>query len=398
MATNGALGRKLRMGIVGGGQGSFIGRVHVTAAVLDNRAALVAGALSSDPARAKASAADYDIAPERAYGSYQDLFQRERALPSDQRIDFVSITTPNHMHFPVAKAAVEAGFHVVCDKPLTLTLSEAEELAKIVQASNVVFAVSHNYTGYPLVRQAREMILSGELGEIQAIRSNYIQGWLRTRLESEGQKQAAWRTDPKKSGAAGAFGDIGTHAYNLGRSMTGLLPEKISANLKIYEPQRSLDDYGHAVIRYENGALGTVTASQISHGRENDLRIEIDGTLASLEWHQENPNQLFVRRNGHAHQIYTRDPNAPFMNASGKAACRLPSGHPEAFFEAFANVYRSAYDAMELAITGQPFERTNTIYPNICDGVEGMYFIEQSVASSRADGAWLPLRHPLARR
>jgi hypothetical protein len=398
MPTNGTLGRKLRMGIVGGGQGSFIGRVHVTAAVLDNRAELVAGAFSSDAARSTASAADYAVDPARAYGSYEELFSKEKALPADRRIDFVSITTPNHMHFPVAKAAVEAGFNVICDKPLTLTLAEAEALAEIVKKSNVVFAVSHNYTGYPLVRQAREMILSGELGDIQAIRAEYIQGWLRTRLEAEGQKQAAWRTDPKKSGAAGAFGDIGTHAYNLGRYMTGLLPEKISANLKIFEPSRALDDYGHAVIRYENGALGTVTASQISHGRENDVRIEIDGTRASLEWHQENPNQLFVRKNGSPHQIYTRDPNAPFMNASGKAACRLPSGHPEAFFEAFANIYRAAYDAMEQAATNQKFERTNTIYPNIHDGVEGMYFIEQSVASSKADGAWLPLKHPLARR
>jgi predicted dehydrogenase len=398
MATNGALGRKLRMGIVGGGQGSFIGRVHVTAAVLDNRAALVAGALSSDAARSKASAADYDIDPTRAYASYQEMFDRERALPADRRIDFVTIATPNHMHFPVAKAAVEAGLHVVCDKPLTLTLAEAEELAKLVAASKSVFVVTHNYTGYPLVRQAREMILGGDLGEIQAIRAEYIQGWLRTRLESEGQKQAAWRTDPKRSGAAGCFGDIGTHAYNLGRYMTGLLPEKISANLKIFVPGRPLDDYGHAVIRYENGGLGTVTASQISHGRENDVRIQVDGTLGSLEWHQEEPNKMIVRRNGQPHAIYTRDPNAPFMNASGKAACRLPSGHPEAFFEAFANVYRGGFDAMEQAITGGGFERTNTIYPNIHDGVEGMFFIEQAVASSKADGAWLPLKHPLARR
>jgi predicted dehydrogenase len=398
MATNGALGRKLRMGIVGGGQGSFIGRVHVTAAVLDNRAELVAGAFSSDPARSKASAADYAVDPRRAYGSYEEMFAKERSLPVGERIDFVSITTPNHMHFPVAKAALEAGFHVICDKPLTLTLAEAEALATIVAQAPGVFAVTHNYTGYPLVRQAREMILSGELGDIQAIRAEYIQGWLRTRLEAEGQKQAAWRTDPKKSGAAGAFGDIGTHAYNLGRYMTGILPETISANLRVFEPGRALDDYGHAVIRYQNGALGTVTASQISHGRENDVRIEIDGTLASLEWHQEEPNKLFVRRNGHPHAIYTRDPNAPFMNAMGKAACRLPSGHPEAFFEAFANVYRAAYDAMELATTGRPFERTNTVYPNVHDGVEGMYFIEQSVASSKADGAWLPLKHPLARR
>jgi len=398
MATNGGLGRKLRMGIVGGGQGSFIGRVHVTAAVLDNRAALVAGAFSSDAARSKASAGDYDVPESRAYGSYQEMLDRERALPAGERIDFVTIATPNHMHYPVAKAAVEAGFHVVCDKPLTLTLAEAEDLAKVVAGSKGVFVVTHNYTGYPLVRQAREMILAGELGEIQAIRAEYIQGWLRTRLESEGQKQAAWRTDPTKSGAAGCFGDIGTHAYNLGRFMTGLLPEAISANLKVFVPGRSLDDYGHAVIRYENGALGTVTASQISHGRENDLRIQIDGTLGSLEWHQEEPNKMTVRHNGKPHYLYTRDPNAPFTNDAGKAACRLPSGHPEAFFEAFANVYRAGFDAMAQAATGAVIEKKDTVYPNIYDGVEGMYFIEQSVASSQAGGGWLPLKHPLARR
>jgi predicted dehydrogenase len=358
----------------------------------------VAGAFSSDAARSKASAADYAVAERRAYGSFAEMFAAERALPEGERIDFVSIATPNHMHFPVAKAALAAGFHVVCDKPLTLTLAEAEELAKLVAASKQVFVVTHNYTGYPLVRQAREMILAGELGEIQAIRAEYIQGWLRTRLESEGQKQAAWRTDPTKSGAAGCFGDIGTHAYNLGRYMTGLIPEKIAANLKIFVPDRPLDDYGHAVIRYQGGALGTVTASQISHGRENDLRIQIDGTLGSLEWHQEEPNKMLVRHNGKPHYVYTRDPNAPFTNEAGKAACRLPSGHPEAFFEAFANVYRAGFDAMELALTGRPFETVDTIYPNVRDGVEGMHFIEQAVASSKADGAWKPLAHPLARR
>jgi predicted dehydrogenase len=398
MPTNGALNRKLRMALVGGGQGSFIGRVHATAAVLDNRAALVAGALSSNAERAKASAPDYDIPASRAYGSYQELLESELKLPADQRIDFLSIATPNHAHFEVAKAAVEAGFNVICDKPMTFDLAQAEALGEVVDKADVVFAVSHNYTGYPLVRQARQMILSGELGEINAVRAFYIQGWLRTRLEAEEQKQAAWRTDPKRSGAAGCFGDIATHAYNLGRYMTGLLPETISCNLKIFEPGRKLDDYGHAVVRYENGALGTVTASQITHGRENDLFIEIDGTKGSLQWRQENPNEMIVRRNGHPHAIYTRDPNAPFMNDSGKEACRLPSGHPEAFFEAFANVYRAAYDAMIDRASGKKVERVNTIYPNVNDGVEGMYFIQQCVASSTENGAWLPLRHKRARK
>jgi len=398
MPTNGDLNRKLRMALVGGGQGAFIGRVHATAAVLDNRAALVAGALSSNPEKAKASAPDYDIPEDRAYGSYQELIEKELALPADKRIDFLSIATPNHTHFPIAKAAIEAGFNVICDKPLTFTLAEAEELAKIVEKSNVVFAVSHNYTGYPLVRHARAMIAAGELGEIQAIRSNYIQGWLRTRLEASDQKQAAWRTDPSKSGVAGCFGDIATHAYNLGRYMTGLLPAEISCNLKIFESGRQLDDYGHAVIRYQNGAMGTVTASQISHGRENDLFIEIDGTLGALSWRQEEPNVMTIRRNGQPHALYTRDPNAPFMNEAGKSACRLPSGHPEAFFEAFGNVYRSAYDDMVKRALGQPFEKVNTVYPNVQDGTEGMFFIEQCVASSKQNGAWVPFKHPLARK
>lgn len=395
--TNGSLNRKLNMALVGGGQGSFIGRVHATAAVLDNRAALVAGALSSNPERAKSSAPSYDIADSRAYTSYAELFAEENKLPVGERVDFVSIATPNHTHFEIAKAAVEAGFNVICDKPMTFDMAQAEELVKVVEDSGVVFAVSHNYTGYPLIRMAREMILNGELGEIQAIRSNYIQGWLRTQLEAEDQKQAAWRTDPAKSGAAGAFGDIGTHAYNLGRYMTGLMPAEISCNLKIFVDGRALDDYGHAVVRYENGALGTVTASQISHGRENDVTIEIDGTKGALQWRQENPNEMIVRKNGSPHQIYTRDPNAPFMNASGAAACRLPSGHPEAFFEAFANVYRSAYDAMVQRAAGGDVENKNTVYPNVYDGAEGMYFIQQCVASSSENGAWLPAKFEGAR-
>jgi len=398
MATNNDLNRKLRMALVGGGQGSFIGRVHCTAAVLDNRAALVAGALSSDPARAKASAPDYDIPANRAYGSYQELIESELNLPADERIDFISIATPNFTHFEIAKAAVEAGFNVICDKPMTFDLAQAEELATTVDQSNVVFAVSHNYTGYPLVRQAREMILNGELGEIQAVRSNYIQGWLRTRLETDEQKQAAWRTDPAKSGAAGCFGDIATHAYNLGRYMTGLLPAEISCHLKTFEEGRQLDDYGTAIIRYDNGGLGTVTASQISHGRENDLSIEIDGTLGAIQWRQEEPNQLVVRANGQPLKIYTRDPNAPFMNEAGASACRLPSGHPEAFFEAFANVYRSAFDTMIDRAMDREYERRDTVFPNVHDGVEGMYFIQQCVASSAENGAWLPLKHERARR
>jgi predicted dehydrogenase len=397
MGVNSPLNRKLRMGLVGGGRGAFIGRVHATAAILDNRATLVAGALSADPQKAKESAPDYDIPPDRAYGSFQEMIERESKLPPDQRIDFVAIATPNHTHFEIAKAAIQAGFNVVCDKPMTFDLAQAEELVRLVEQHQVVFALTHNYTGYPLVRHARQMILNGELGEIQAIRAFYIQGWLRSRLELSDQKQASWRTDPARSGAAGCFGDIATHAFNLARYMTGLIPAEISAHLKTFEPGRLLDDYGTAVIRFQNGALGTVTASQISHGRENDLFIEIDGTKGSLQWRQEEPNAMIVRRNGEPHKIYSRDPNAPYINEAGKAACRLPSGHPEAFFEAFANIYRAAYDDMVRRATGQPFERVNTIYPNVYDGAEGMYFIQQAVLSSRENGNWLPLHYQKAR-
>ena len=395
MPTNPPLNRKLRMGLVGGGQGAFIGRVHATAAVLDNRAALVAGALSSDPAKAKASAPDYDIPADRAYGSYKEMAEAEGKRPD--KVDFVSVATPNHTHYEIAKTFAEAGFNVICDKPLTFDLAQAEDLLKVVEKTGVVFAVTHNYTGYPLVRQAREMVLNGELGEINAVRSAYIQGWLRTRLEASDQKQAKWRTDPKQSGAAGAFGDIGTHAYNLGRYITGLQPKEISCLLKAFEPGRQLDDYGVAAVRFENGALGTVTASQISHGRENDLSIEVDGTKAALEWHQEEPNKLIVRKNGEPHKIYTRN-GGPYLGAAHAASVRLPSGHPEAFFEAFANVYTTAYDAMVKRAAGEKVEPVNTVYPNVYDGVEGMLFITQCVASSKEDGKWVPFRHPKSRK
>ncbi|MFO0930324.1 MAG: Gfo/Idh/MocA family oxidoreductase [Gemmataceae bacterium] len=399
MALNAPLNRKLRMGLAGGGQGSFIGRVHSIAACMDHRAALVAGALSSDPAKSKASAEDYGIAPTRAYGSYKEMVEAEKKLPESERIDFISIATPNHTHYEIAKAFAEAGFNVMCDKPLTFDLGQAEELATVARKSGVVFGVTHNYTGYPMVRQAREMVRAGEIGEVNAVRAFYIQGWLRTRQERGGmlEKQAAWRTDPKKSGAAGGLGDIGTHAYNLGRFITGLIPEQVSCLLKTYVPGRELDDYGTAVIRYGNGALGTVIQSQISHGRENDLWIEIDGTKGSLEWHQEDPNKLIMRVNGEPHRIYSRDPNAPYLVASAKAGCRLPSGHPEAFFEAFANIYNAAFDDMAARAAGKKVDTANSLYPNVADGVDGMNFITQCVHSAAEDGAWKPLKHPLCR-
>ena len=398
MTTNGKLQRKLRMGLVGGGRGAFIGRIHCIAAVLDNRAELVAGALSSDPARAKESAADYDIAADRAYGSYAEMIAAEASRRDDAGIDFISIATPNHTHYDIAKEAIEAGLNVLCDKPMTLNLAQAEELARLVERSGVVFVLTHNYTGYPLVRQAREMVLSGELGEIQAVRVQYLQGQRLARRQEPESRRAAWRADPAKAGAAGCFGDIGTHAFNLARYMTGLLPESIACNLKTFSQGRTLDDYGHAVVRFENGALGTLTASQVSHGRENDLAIAIDGSKGALQWRQEKPDHMLLRVSSKPHQVYFRHPKADFACPTHKAGCRIPPGHPEGYLEAFANIYCDAFDAMARRATGEPFECVNTVYPNVRDGVEGMYFIDQCVASHQQGGAWLPLKHSLARR
>jgi predicted dehydrogenase len=384
------------MGLIGGGQGAFIGRVHATAAIMDGLAELVAGALSSTPEKSKASAPDYDIKPSRAYGSYQEMVEKESKLPTDQRIDFVTVATPNHTHFEIARAFADAGFNVMCDKPLTFDLAQAEQLADVVKNTGIVFAVTHNYTGYPLVRQARDMVLSGELGQINAVRSFYIQGWLRTRLEKDNQKQAGWRTDPKRSGAAGCFGDIGTHAYNLQRFVTGLKPEKISCTLKTFESGRELDDYGAAILEYQNVALGTVTASQISHGRENDLWIEIDGTKGALEWHQEEPNRMLYRVNGQPHRLYTRA-GGPYLGETANQSSRLPSGHPEAFLEAFANIYRAAYKDMVARASGKKIDDSKSLYPNVADGVDGMNFIARCVQSSKEGGSWVTLNHPLCR-
>lgn len=398
MSTNGTLNRKLRLGLVGGGRGAFIGRVHATGAVMDNRAALVAGALSADPVKAKESAPDYDIAENRAYGSYQEMMETESALPTDQRIDLVAVTTPNHTHFDIAKLAVRAGFDVVCDKPMTFNLAEAHELATLVDNSNVIFGLTHTYTGYPIVRQIRDMVLGGDIGDVNAIRTCYTQGWLRNRIELEDQKQAAWRMDPTKSGAAGCFGDIGVHAFNLARYTTGVLPQSLSCQLRSYESGRQLDDYGTAIIKMDNDALCTLSASQISHGRENDISIEIDGTKGSILWEQGDPNRMELRCNGQPLKVYTRDPNSPHTSPTAAASCRLPSGHPEGWLEAFGNIYGGVYEAIVQRAEGKKIDRLNTIYPNVHDGVEGMMFIEQCVASSKEDGAWLPVRYEKARR
>ena len=390
-AINAPLNRKLRMALIGGGGNGFIGRVHATAGTLDQRAELVAGVLSSDPDKSRSYGPGFGLAADRTYGSYQDLLAGENARSEKERIDFVSIATPNDTHFPIAKAALEAGFHVICDKPLTTRLEDAHALESLVQETGSVFAVTHNYTGYPLIRQAREMIKQGELGTIQAVRAHYLQGWLWGLPPDTTPTRGAWKADPQRAGPSGALADIGTHAYQLIRYTTGLLPEQVSAHLQSLRPDRTLDDYGHVLVRFADSVLGSVTVSQITHGRLNDLTLEIDGSLASLAWRQETPNELIVRRFGQPVQVYERNPNADFTHAVANAACRLPAGHPEAFFEAFANVYRSSYDQMIAHATGQTLDPRDTIFPNVYDGIEGVEFIEQCVASSADNGAWQPL-------
>lgn len=391
MSINSPLNRKLRMGLIGGGGNAFIGRVHAVAATLDGRAELVAGALSSDPIKARDAAPDFGIQADRAYGSYQELIDSELQLPADQRIDFISIATPNYTHFEIAKAALDAGFNVVCDKPMTTEIGHAEQLVSLVERSGVVFALMHNYAGYPLVRQARAMIQSGEIGEIQAVRANYITGSLRRMVPGELPTRGVWKTDPAKTGPSGTMGDIGIHAYHLIRYTTGLCPVEVSCNLKTLHPVRPLDDYGHASIRFRDNALGMITVSQVTHGRLNDFSLEIDGTTGSLVWRQEEPNELILRRYGAPVQIYERNPRAEWTSDACHSASRLPGGHPEGFLEAFANIYQDSFDDMARRASGVAIHGRGTVYPNVYDGVEGVAFVQRCVTSSRENGAWQPL-------
>jgi predicted dehydrogenase len=388
---NPPLGRKLRLGLVGGGTG-FIGKVHVHAALMDHRAVLAAGALSSDPVRARVLAPAFDLPAERAYGSYQEMVTAELRLPADKRIDFVSIATPNDTHFDIARAFVEAGFNVICDKPMTLDLAQAKELTRIVERAGVVFAVTHSYTGYPLVRQARDMVAGGMVGQMNAVRVNYLQASLYRQRSPEQQRRFAWKTDPARAGPSGCFGDIGIHAYNMIRYVTGLVPDQLACHLRAFHPDSRIDDYGTALLRFQDGALGTITASRVSHGRENDLWFEIDGTDGSLEWHQEEPNKMWFKVNGQPHRLYTRDPLAPYASENCVRSCRIPAGHPEGFLEAFANLYQAVYDDISARACGRDWPTNPGIYPGIADGLDGMNFVAGCVASAQRAGAWVSLR------
>ncbi len=374
--------RRLRLGMVGGGQGAFIGGVHRMVARLDDRYELVAGALSSDPERAKASAAELHISADRAYGDYAEMVRAEQAR--EDRIDVVSIVTPNHMHFAPAKAFLEAGFHVICDKPMTLTSAEARDLVSIVEGSGKVFALTHNYTGYPMVRQARQMIADGALGEIRVVQVEYPQDWLSTKLEDSGQKQAEWRTDPNRSGVGGCIGDIGTHAYNLAGFVTGLQASELCAELTTFVEGRALDDNAQILLRYTNGARGTLWSSQVAPGNENGLRIRVYGETAGLEWSQENPNYLTHSPLGQQPRLITR--GGPDVLPVAEAAARIPAGHPEGYLEGFANIYN---DVADLITSGGSIG--DTLIPDVRDGLAGLDFIETAVASSQQGAVWKKL-------
>lgn len=381
--------KKLRMGLIGGGGAGFIGKVHVTAATLDRQAELVGGAFSSNPERSKASADEFCVDPDRAYGSFQELFDTELQKREDERIQFVSIATPNFTHAPIACAAMQAGFHVVCDKPMTTNLQDAQRMVDTVADTGRVFALTHNYSGYPLMRQARDMIAAGELGEIIAVRAQYVQGWMHGMEPDAKQDRGAWKSDPDKNGRAGSLGDVGTHAFHLLSFVTGLTPDSLLSRMNSYSNHHELDDYGHALIRFDQGATGMVTWSQVTHGRLNDLEIEIDGSNGALTWRQEEPNSLYVRSLGQPLKVYERNPHVDFATANAKAACRIPGGHPEAFFEAFANVYRDAFADMRRLNAGESIS-PDSLYPTVKDGYDGVRFMDRCLTSHSQDSQWQP--------
>lgn len=382
------IGRKLRYGMVGGGRGAFIGAVHRIAAQLDGQAELVAGAFSSDPQRSRDSAADLFVAAERAYGSYQDMAVAEAALPSSERLDFVVIVTPNDQHFPAATLFLEHGFNVVCDKPVTLTLAEARALRDTVARSGKVFVLTHNYTGNAMVKQARALVQGGALGTLRKVVVEYSQGWLARDIESSGHKQASWRTDPARSGAAGCLGDIGVHAENLARYVTGLRITELCAELTTFVPGRRLEDDGNLLLRFEGGARGVLHSSQIAVGEENNLILRVYGSEASLEWQQEHPNELIVKYPDHPREILRRGNG--YVGEAAQHATRIPAGHPEGYLEAFGNLYREAFRAIAAEVSGEP-PPDHPDFPGIDDGVAGMSFIEAAVASARQGAAWVPV-------
>ncbi len=375
--------------MVGGGRGAFIGGVHRMAAALDGQIELVCGAFSSDPEKSRLSGEDLFIDPSRVYASFDEMIRTEATLSADQRMDVVSIVTPNHVHFGPALMAVQYGFHVVSDKPLCYDLLEAYKLRDAVKSSSSIFALTHNYTGYPMVKQAQYMVKNGQLGMIRKVVVEYPQGWLSTKLEETDQKQAAWRTDPSRSGIAGAMGDIGTHAENLAEYITGLKISELCADISTIVDGRLLDDDGNVLLRFDNGARGILYASQISAGEENNLRIRVYGEKGGLEWSQMEPNSLIVRWGDRPVEIYRT--GTGHVSANAAAHSRIPAGHPEGYLEAFANIYRNVAKCIQARVDGVEVDPMYTDFPTIDDGVRGMEFIYKVIESGKSDKKWIAM-------
>ncbi|MGF0539175.1 Gfo/Idh/MocA family protein [Agrobacterium sp. ES01] len=377
---------RIRLGMVGGGQGAFIGGVHRMASRLDDHFELVAGALSSTADKSKASGKDLGLDPERCYGSFEEMAEKEAARPDG--IEAVSIVTPNHVHYPAAKAFLERGIHVICDKPLTSNLEDAKKLKAAADGSKALFVLTHNYTGYPMIRQARDMVANGDLGTLRLVNVEYVQDWLTEAVEQTGAKQAVWRTDPNQSGAGGATGDIGTHAYNLASFVSGLTLESLAADLDSFVEGRRVDDNGHVMMRFTGGAKGMLWCSQVAPGNENALKLRIYGTKGGLEWEQENPNYLWFTPFGEQKRLITR--NGAGAGAAAGRVSRIPGGHPEGYLEAFATIYTEAAAAINAAKSGSALDPA-VHFPTVDDGVKGVAFVGACVQSSKQNGAWVKL-------
>ncbi|AZQ66921.1 Gfo/Idh/MocA family oxidoreductase [Silicimonas algicola] len=377
---------RLRLGMVGGGRDAFIGGVHRIASRIDGHWDLVAGAFSSTPEKSQASGADLGLDPKRVYDDFSAMAKREARMKGG--IDAVAIVTPNHMHYPVAREFLKRGIHVICDKPLTSTLPEARKMAKAAETSDALFVLTHNYTGYPMIRQAREMIAAGDLGEIRVVQVEYAQDWLTEDVESTGQKQAGWRTDPERSGAGGSTGDIGTHAFNLASFVTGLTLESLAADLQSFVAGRRVDDNGHVMLRFEGGARGMLWCSQVAPGNENGLRLRVYGTKGGLEWAQEDPNYLWHTPFGEPKRLLTR--NGAGSGPAAARMSRIPPGHPEGYLEGFANIYSEAARAIRAKKAGEPIPE-DIHFPDILDGVTGVAFVDACVRSSARNASWVTL-------
>lgn len=384
-----ALDRRLKMGMVGGGPGAFIGEVHRKAARMDGQIEFVGGAFDINPTRSLRMGKALCLDRRRVYRNYQEMIERECHLPVGERFDFVAVCTPNNWHFPIARDLLKAGFHVMCEKPMTFDVQEARELRRVVKETRRVFGLMHNYTGYPMVKLARDMVHHGDLGRIRKIVVQYPQGWLATAVEKTGSMQASWRTDPKQSGASGCGGDIGTHAENLAEYITGLKMAALSADLTTFVKGRRLDDDCNCLVRFNNGARGLLHASQVSVGEENNLAIRVYGETGGLQWHQEHPNSLYVKRLNGPVEVWRRgNPYVAEKSPAAARATRLPSGHPEAFFEAMANIYHNFADTVRAAIAHQRPDPLAKDFPNVDDGLRGMLFLETLVASAKSNRKW----------